>query len=127
MNVPKRLGIWMDHAQANLMEFTQEPIETEELDSAFTHEVKVNSLNRSEAIMHHKEQQEEGAYYDRLGEVIRGYDEVLLFGPTDAKVELFNRLRKDHRFEHIKINIEQADKMTENQQHAHVKAHFSRH
>jgi hypothetical protein len=127
MNVPKRIGIWMDHAQANLMEFTQEPIETEELNSTFTHEVKVNSLNRSEAIMHHKEQQEEGEYYDRLGDVIKGYDEVLLFGPTDAKVELFNRLRKDHRFENIKINIEQADKMTENQQHAHVKAHFSRH
>jgi Lhr-like helicase len=127
MNVPKRIGIWMDHASANLMEFTQAPIETEVVESAFTHEEKVNTIKRSEATMHHKEQHEEGEYYDRLGDLIRGYDEVLLFGPTNAKTELLNRLREDHRFENIKINVQQTDKMTENQQHAFVKNHFSRH
>jgi hypothetical protein len=34
-------------------------------------------------------------------------------------------LRADHLFAHIKIEVEQADKMTENQEHAFVKTYFS--
>lgn len=123
----KKLGIWMDHSNANLMEFTRDPIETRVLSADFSHQDKVHTLNRSEAVMHNKEQHQEGDYYKRLSEVIRNYDDVLLFGPTDAKTELFNQLRLDHRFEAIKITIQQADKMTDNQQHAFVRDHFSRH
>ena len=127
MITSKRVGIWMDHSSANVMEFTSEPIETTTVDSSFTHEQKEQSLRQSEKGMHNKEQHEEAAYYKNLGEVIKGYDEVILFGPTDAKVELFNLLRKDHHFENIKIDIIQTDKMTENQQHVFVKNHFSSH
>ena len=122
----KNIGIWMDHSSANLMEFTTDPIETRTLESEFTHQVKEESLNKSERGMHQKEQHEQSAFYKKLGEVIRNYEEVLLFGPTNAKVELLNILRADHRFEKIKIEVEQTDKMTENQQHAFVKEHFSR-
>jgi len=59
-----------------------------------------------------------------LGAIIKNYREVLLFGPTDAKHELQNMLHKDHLFADIKITVEQADKMTENQQHAFVRAHY---
>lgn len=127
MVAQKRVGIWMDHSSANVMEFTREPIESTTVDSPFTHEEKEHSLRQSEKLMHNKEQHEEAAYYKNLGEVIKGYDEVLLFGPTDAKVELFNLLRADHHFEKIKIEVAQTDKLTENQQHAFVKEHFSRH
>ncbi|WP_214070147.1 hypothetical protein [Mucilaginibacter sp. dw_454] len=126
MKNTKDLGIWMDHQTAHLMEFTTDPIQTTTIDSEFTHEEKEQTLSRSENLMHNKEQHEQAAYYKELGELIRGYDEVILFGPTDAKVELFNFLRKDHRFSAIQIEIEQADKMTVNQQHAFVKAHFSK-
>lgn len=126
MKNTKDLGIWMDHQTAHLMEFTTDPIQTTTIDSEFTHEEKEQTLSRSEKLMHNKEQHEQAAYYKELGELIRGYDEVILFGPTDAKVELFNFLRKDHRFSAIQIEIEQADKMTVNQQHAFVKAHFSK-
>jgi hypothetical protein len=125
MKTEKDLGIWMDHQTAHLMEFTTDPIQTKTIDSKFTHEEKEQTLERSESLMHNKEQHEEAAYYKELGEIIRDYDDVILFGPTDAKVELFNSLRKDHRFADIKIQIEQADKMTTNQQHAFVKSYFS--
>ncbi|SDF82450.1 hypothetical protein SAMN05216464_1383 [Mucilaginibacter pineti] len=126
MKNTKDLGIWMDHQTAHLMEFTTDPIQTTTIDSEFTHEEKEQTLSRSENLMHNKEQHEQAAYYQELGELIRGYGEVILFGPTDAKVELFTFLRKDHRFSAIQIEIEQADKMTVNQQHAFVKAHFSK-
>ena len=127
MKILKCIGIWMDHANANLIEFTTDPIETKTLHTEFTHTVKEQTLKKSEVLMHHKEQHENAEYYKELAAVIKHYDEVLLFGPTDAKVELHNLLLADHRFANIKIDVERADRMTENQQHAFVKKHFSRH
>lgn len=127
MTTAKNLGIWMDHSSAHLMEFTTDPIETKTIASKFTHEEKEHSLDKSEHLMHNKEQHQQSEYYKKLGEAIKNYEEVILFGPTDAKVELFNILRADHRFEKTKIEIKQTDKMTENQQHAFVREHFSRH
>jgi hypothetical protein len=126
MSTAKNLGIWMDHSNAHLMEFTTDPIETNTIASKFTHSEKEESLGKSENLMHNKEQHQRSEYYKKLGETIRLYEHVLLFGPTEAKTELFNVLRADHRFEKIKIDIRPADKMTEHQQHAFVREHFSR-
>ena len=76
--------------------------------------------------MHNKEQYQQSEYYKKLREAIKNYEAVILFGPTDAKVELFTTLKADHHFEKIKIEIKQTDKMTENQQHAFVREYFSR-
>lgn len=121
----KKIGIWMDHSNANLMEFTVDPIKTKTISSDFTHQDKENSLERSEAHMHNRERHQHAEYYKKLGQVIRHYEDVILFGPTDAKVELFNLLRADHLFSNIKIQVQQTDKMTENQQHAFVKWYFT--
>lgn len=126
MTIEKSLGIWMDHQDAHIMEFTTDPIETTTVESKFTHQEKEQTLGRSENLMHNKEQHEEADYYKALGEIIRNYNDVVLFGPTDAKVELFNVLRKDHRFAEIVIEIVPTDKMTENQQHAFVREYFSK-
>ena len=125
MKTSKKVGIWMDHANAHVMEFTTDPIETKTISSKFTHEEMQHSLSKSENLMHNKEQDQQGEYYKKLGDTIRNYGEVVLFGPTDAKVELYNILKKDHLFSSVKIEIKQTDKMTENQQHAFVKEHFS--
>lgn len=127
MKTAKNLGIWMDHSSAHVMEFKTDPIETRTIASKFTYEEKERSLRKSESQMHIKERHEQADYYKILGEIIKNYEEVILFGPTDAKVELFNILRADHLFTNIKIELQQADKMTENQQHAFVREHFSRH
>jgi len=124
MTTKKSAGIWMDHASAHVMEITTGPDEAKVITSKFTHDEKEESLGKSEHGMHNKEQHEQSAYYKQLGEVIKNYEDVLLFGPTDAKVELFNLLRADHLFEKISIGIKQTDKMTENQEQAFVKEYF---
>ena len=83
-------------------------------------------MGKGESLMHNKEQHQQSEYYKKLGEEIRKFDEVIIFGPTDAKAELFNILKADHRFENINIEVKQADKMTENQKHAFVIEHFSK-
>lgn len=75
--------------------------------------------------MHNKRQQQHAAYYKKLGETIISYEEVILIGPTDAKTELLNILQSDLRFKKIKIEVQPADKMSENQKQAFVKNHFS--
>jgi len=120
-----KLGIWMDHASANLIEFKPEPMITDTISSKFTHTEKEQSLNKSENLMHHKEQHQQSEYYKELATIIRNYSEVVLFGPTDAKVELYNLIKKDHLFKDIKIEIKQTDKMTDKEQHSFVKEHFS--
>ena len=126
MTSTKSLGIWMDHASAHLMEFSEEHGEATVIESDSTHEEKAASLGHSEHVMHNKEQQQESAYYKALGESIKNYDDVLLFGPTNAKVELLNILKADNHFSKIKIETMQADKMTEKQAHAFVRDYFSK-
>jgi hypothetical protein len=126
MTTVKRLGIWIDHSRAHLTEFTDDPIETSTIESDFTHQDKEQTLARSENVMHNKEQHQHLEYYKKIGEVIRNYTDVILFGPTDAKVELYNLIKADHRFAKIKIEIKQTDKMTVNQQHAFIREYFSR-
>jgi hypothetical protein len=126
MEKTKSLGIWMDHSNAHLMEFTTEPITTVVISSKFTHSEKEHSLSKSENGMHNTEQHQQADYYKKLGDVIRGFEDVIIFGPTAAKTELLNVLRADRHFEKIKLVVEQTDKMTQNQQHAFVKDYFSR-
>lgn len=123
----KQIGIWMDHANANLMELTSGNMETKTINSTFTHQEKENTLHKGEKALHHKEQHEQLAYYKEIASVIKDYEEVLLFGPTNAKTELLNLLKADRHFDKINIETRQVDKMSENQQHAFVKEYFFKH
>ena len=127
MTTSKNLGIWMDHSNAHLMEFTTDPNATSTMLSKFTHDENEFSLTKGENLMHNKEKHQQTAFYKKLSDVIINYDGVILFGPTDAKVALYHILKADHRFEKIKIDVKPTDKLTENQQHAFVKEHFTGH
>jgi hypothetical protein len=125
MATTTKLGIFMDHSSAHMMEFSTESHESATLQSSFTHQERVKTLGRSEHSMHNKEQHQQAEYYKKLGEVIKNYDDIILFGPTDAKTELFNLLKADHLFADKNIKVKQTDKMTDNQRHAYVNQHFS--
>jgi hypothetical protein len=117
----------MDHASASLIELTTGDMETNTIESKFTREEKNETLHKGEKAMHHKEQHEGLAYYKEIAAVISHYEEVVLFGPTEAKLELYNMLKADHHFDKIKIEVKNTDKMTTNQQQAFVKEYFFKH
>jgi hypothetical protein len=120
----RRLGIWMDHSNAILMELTNDSIVTNSIVSESDHMEEKFSSDKHEKRIHTKEQHQQSSYYKKLSDTIRNYKEVVLFGPTDAKSELINLLRADHLFENIKIEVLHSDKMTENQMHAFVREYF---
>ena len=120
----KQLGIWMDHSSAYLMELTDDTILTSIVKSEFVQKENEYNLKYHEKSFHNKEQQLQLSYYKKLGDFIRKYQEVVLFGPTDAKIELLNLLKEDHLFENIKIEVKQSDQMNEYQRHEFVREYF---
>ena len=116
----------MDHHNAHLIEFSSEVKETKTITSDFTFRDKEETLQRSESEMHNKEQHKQTTFYKNLAAVIINYNEVLLFGPTDAKVELFNFLKENHKYDNIKIEVKNTDKMSDVDQHQFVRDYFKR-
>lgn len=103
-------------------------VKTDNILTKTVHSGNDHTLSESESLIHNKEQHLQNDYYKRLAETIKNYDEVILFGPTEySKIELLHILKADHHFDNIKIEAKPSDRMTENQQHAFVKEHFSIH
>ncbi|MBN2174338.1 MAG: hypothetical protein JW731_09410 [Bacteroidales bacterium] len=127
MKSKKKLGIWMDHSTAHLMALTNDIIVTNIVVSQSESHEKIENLKLDESLMQNREQNQLADFFKSLIDVIKDYDEVLLFGPTDAKNELFNLLKEDRHFENIIIEVKPADKMTTNQEEAFVKDHFIPH
>ncbi|MGV8964299.1 MAG: hypothetical protein ACOH2V_13095 [Candidatus Saccharimonadaceae bacterium] len=125
MKSSKKLGIWMDHSTAHIMELLNDKIIIITLESTPAFPDQVENLRMDEKLMHNKSQNKDADFYEKLSKIIIDYNEVLLFGPTDAKTELYNLLKENRRFENIKISVESTDKMTVNQQQAFMKNFFS--
>jgi hypothetical protein len=126
MKNTKQLGIWMDHSNAYLMELTNGTIVTNVVESKFEQQDNGYDMKYHEKSYHNKEQQQQSDYYKQLRDFIRNYQEVVLFGPTDAKAELLNQLKGDHLFEKIKIEVHQSDQMNEKQRHDFLREYFKK-
>ncbi len=124
MKTTKKLGVWMDHSTAHLIDVNAEK-KQQSIHSTFNDSTREEALSCSEKLMHNKEQQMHEAYYEQIGDEILKYNHVLLFGPTHAKTELFNYLTQNSHFKDIQIDVEAADKMSDNEQVAFVKKHFN--
>jgi hypothetical protein len=120
----KRLGICMNHSIAYLMELKNETIVTNTVVSELSDHSKEFNFNKGEKLIHKKEQHLQLSYYNKLGNIIKKYQEVVLFGPTEAKNELLNLIQADHLFEGIKIEVRNSDKMTVSQMQTFVSEYF---
>ena len=122
----KQLGIWMDHSNAYLLEVLNDTIETERVVSELSDPEAEFNFYKGEKLINKKERHLQLKYYKNLGEIIKKYQEVVLFGPTDAKSELLNLLKTDHLFDKIKTEVINSGKMTESQMHTFVREYFKK-
>jgi Lhr-like helicase len=125
MHTEIKLGIWMDYQSAKVISYNTNNLETENVQSASTQKMNHEGLSSSEHVMNNKEQNMQNNYFKDLKDIIKQYSDVLLFGPTNSKIELFNLLKLDSHFAGINIHVESSDKLTEPQQHAFVKNFFT--
>ena len=117
----------MDHSEAHLIAQDGDSLGITIIKSDFSHHDKQETLKRSENTMHHKEQHLQAEFYKKISQEILKYDDVIVFGPTNAKSELSNILEENALFDKIKIDVKQTDKMTENQELAFVRDYFKPH
>ncbi|PKB18906.1 hypothetical protein [Flavobacterium sp. 5] len=124
MKNEKKLGIWMDHSIAYIIEFSDQWNELKIIESNFKHLDKVISLAKIKSLLNNKEQQIQAEFYKKLEIIIFNYDTVLLFGPTNAKKELLNKMKINHRFSDIKLEVKEADKMNKIEKIHFLLKHF---
>lgn len=123
MKTKKNLGIWMDHSIANVIDLKSKT-HNQFIESHFDFETKQEALVKSESLMHNKRQQMHEAYFKEISDVILNYENVILFGPTNAKTELQNYLELDSHFKDIDIKVVPSDKMSKNEKVAFVLNYF---
>jgi hypothetical protein len=124
MQRKKRLGIWMNHSDAHLMEFKTDIIEINTIESTFSHQENTEEAEANERKRQTKEKKKQAKFYKDLSDTIQYYDEVVIFGPTEEKNKLVDILESDSKFANIKIEVKDTNHLTENQQHTFVKEHF---
>lgn len=124
MRAQKNIGIFMDHTNAHLIEYTIDGVQNKQMKSDFTQQDKHDSMQHGEHTANNKEHQKQTLFYNDIADVIEQYNHVLLFGPTDAKTELLNSIKDNHKFENIHIVTETTDKMTAPQMNAYVLNYF---
>ena len=118
------LGIWMDHSSANCMQINGVKLHTTLILSEFTQQERMQSLTHGEKTMHNKEQQMTSKFFKQISDEILKADKILLFGPTEAKQELWNLLKEDHHFNEKKIAAETCVHFNEAQQLTFFKDYF---
>jgi len=125
MKTNKKLGIYIDYTKAFLMEFENKKIVSRNIEF----EEKGNGVDipeNKQAISGsgNQEQHLQSGYYLEISDIIRNYDQVVLFGPSNFKNELFKLLEFDHDFDNIKIQNVNTDKMTDLQYHSFVTEYY---
>ncbi|MDN3676863.1 hypothetical protein QWY90_06015 [Flavobacterium paronense] len=124
MKATRRVGIWLDHTTARVIAYNTEELKATTLKSDLRGLDNQEGLQHSESLLQHKENQKLKAFYKAIIAIIKDYDEILLFGPTGAKVELFNLIREEHKYDNLKIETKSAKKMSPPEEHAFVVNHF---
>ena len=124
MKNTKQMGIWMDHSIAHIIKLRNGKIITLTIDSQPEALEDDKKVYKDESHSLNKEKRRLLAYFKILGDIVFENEEVVLFGPTEAKNELLNHLREDHLFDKIKIDVFPADKMIDSQRSKFVIDHF---
>ena len=126
MDTKKRMGIWMDHSGAQLLEFSGDAKPMIKIPLNVQLHPEEGDNYDDESKMLHKEKNSLASFYKKIVPVIRDFDELLLFGPTNAKSEFHNFLRKDAYFDQMKITTMTTDKLSGEQKHHFVTDFFKR-
>ncbi|HRH66701.1 MAG TPA: hypothetical protein PLU53_10430 [Bacteroidia bacterium] len=133
----KKIGLWLDHSKAHFVDVSKESATVETTYSDKETQIRIhgegadgirlgnNRSTNNEYHTHTREQEITREYYKTLSARLRNYDEILLFGSSGAKDELYNILKADQHFSGKTIKTEAADQLTENQMIARVKSYFN--
>ena len=108
----------MDHSNAFIIPFSDLVQMPQTITSGFTVQDKGKAPGRNKSQMLSLQQREKSAYHKNIAAAIQQSDEVFLFGPTDAKNDLFKMLREDRNFDSIPIEFYNSYRVTGSEEFA---------
>jgi len=142
----KYVGIWLDHREAFVVSLVKNPLfadgnreMVERIESDIERRVRLSGGSRSRktpygpqeiSVDSKQEDRIKGQlrqYYHQIMQRISDADRILIFGPGEAKIELKKEVEKSKEFASKIKKIESADKMTQRQIAAKVRAFFKPH
>jgi molybdopterin converting factor small subunit len=130
-----KVGLWIDHRKAVVVAVTEKGEETIEITSEVEKQLRrageppLGGAYESRQMPADDKRQRAytgqlNNYYDTVIEEIRDADSILIFGPSEAKNELKERLAGNNLSELI-VGIETVDKMTNPQIAAKTRKYFA--
>ena len=110
----------MDHTIAYLYECKNNTVVTNTIASRNRHDLgDFYSHKESDGTLSPRPKQF-SAFFQEISDVIIGYEDVILFGPTGSKNELFNHLLHNHLFDRINMAIKQMERLDDSEREAFV-------
>ena len=131
----KQIGIWIDRRQAIIVSLMDSKETVKTMASQFEKHTPTTGGGRaskpygSQEIVagdrvERRSERHLDRYYEDVMAALAGADEIALFGPGQAKVEMKKRLEKSKPLSKKLKAVETVDKMTETQIRAKVKEFF---
>ena len=124
------VGLWIDHREAFIVfaaNAADSAEETKRIESGVEKHVRFSGHAASEGgAEDQRDRQFEthlNQYYDEVIAQLNGATSILIFGPGEAKGEFKKRLETKGLSASV-VGVEAADKMTDNQIAAKVRAHY---
>lgn len=123
-------GIWIDHKQAFIVFTGEDAQSVEHAKSGVEKHVRFSGHSSSEDGSADDQRDRQFAahlekYYDEVISHVRDARSIFIFGPGEAKGELEKRFAHKSPGTRI-VGVEVADKMTDSQISAKVRAHFQK-
>lgn len=126
------VGLWIDHRKAVIVTLTAQGQDTQTIESGVERHVRYSvgaaagdaygsPPGSSEDTRERKFEGQLHGYYEDVVACLRGCETILIFGPGEAKGELKKRLDSDGLGARV-LGVETADKMTDRQIAAKVRA-----
>ena len=122
----KAMGLWIDHREAIIVALTPEGDKTLRVASEFEQDARVSDtaqIHLGEDMLDRRRLNHLKQYYDTVAATLREADELLIFGPGQAKEELKRRLTSSRLADRV-VAVETAARMTDRQIVAKVRRHF---
>ena len=124
----RKVGLWIDHREAVMGVMSGSEEETKHIESGMEKHVRFSGGAQAaseEDLRDNQFTEHLSKYYDRVIGAISNAESILILGPGEAKGELAKRLEHKNLGERI-VAVETADKMTDRQIAARVRAQFSK-
>lgn len=115
MKTYKVLGIWMNYSSAFLTDLTNDSRAAKTKLKDSTPQENESKKICENNIITKDLGEDQSKYFQRVSDVLDGYQEVLIFGDSGAKREFSEVLAFNYLFKNIKIEFLESHKITESQ------------